>query len=99
MANKNPYGEYENFSTRLRVETTYGPNDVRDHRDGFIQEQYRINMQDKPQTNDGGGFPNMKSVTKPSTPKGGVKPRTRKKTVDPAIEAANNKDLKQRNIK
>ena len=96
---KNPYDEFENFSSRLTVETTYGPGDKRDHRDGFTQKEYFRNMQDKPQTNDGGGFPEMKSVTKPSTPKGGVKQRSRKQTTDPAIDAANQKDLKQRNIK
>ena len=66
--------------TPLRVETTYAPGDVRDHRDGFTQQEYFRNMQDKPQTNDGGGFPEMKSCIKPSTPKGETKQRRSKKT-------------------
>lgn len=96
----NPYDESENFNHRLKVETTFAPGDVRDHREGFSQREYRRNMQDKPQANEGGGFPAMKSVTEAPKPKGGTKPvRQRKKTKqDEAVEAANTKDLKNRNL-
>lgn len=94
------YDETDNFNTRLKVETTFGPGDVRDHRDGFSQREYFRNMQDKPQANEGGGFPAMKSVTEAPKPKGGTKQVSRKKTKqDEAAEAANDKDLRTRNLK
>ena len=91
----------DNFTTRLKVETTFAPGDVRDHRDGFSQREYRRNLQDKGPAESGEGFPPMASVTQPSKPKGGTKPvRTRKKTKqDAAVEAALDNDLKQRNLK
>ena len=56
----------DNFTTRLKVETTYAPGDVRDHRDGFSQREYFRNLQDNPPETDGGGFqPN--EVSDPGT--------------------------------
>ena len=98
----NPYDETDNFTSRLKVETTFANGDVRDHRQGFTQQEYFRNMQDKPQTNDaGGGFPPMKSCVKPSAPKGGTKQVRSKKTTkdDQSLIDANTKDLKSRNIK
>ena len=99
MTKKNPYEEFENFSSRLRVETTYAPGEVRDHRDGFTQQEYRRNMQDDSDRKEPmAGFPPMESATQAPKPKGGVKPRRRTKS-DAAIEAANTSDLKKRNLK
>ena len=96
-----PYEETDNFTTRLKVETTYAPGDVRDHRDGFSQREYFRNMQDNPPETDGGGFQPMKSVTQAPKPKAGTKPaRQRKKTKqDAETESAHIKDLKKRNLK
>ena len=95
-----PYEPTDNFTSRLKVETTY-PDKVIDHRSGeFYDREYRRNMQADPKPTEGAGFPNMQSVTQPSKPKGGVKQRTRKKTAsDTALEAAHKKDLSKRNIK
>ena len=94
------YDESLNFNHRLKVETTYAPGEVRDHRDGFIQEQYKRNMQDKPQPDKGPGFPDMNSVTQPPKPKGGIKHRKSTKTKeDQSLIDANAKDLKSRNLK
>lgn len=95
---KNPYGEYENFHNRLRVETTYAEGDVRDHREGFVQQEYRKNLQDNPERNQGmSGFPAMKSVTKAPKPKAD-KPRS-SKSQDKALEDALDKDLSKRNVR
>ena len=81
----------DNFNTRLRVETTYGPGVVKDHREGFQQQQYFRNMQDEQKPKDEPkGFPPMKGVVK----------APRKKTkAELDLQKANSKDLKQRNIK
>ena len=102
MANKkNAYEDFENFSSRLTVETTFAPGDVRDHRDGFTQREYRRNMQDDSERKEQmAGFPAMKSVTEAPKPKAGTKRVSRRKsTDDAALEAAHDKDLKTRNIK
>lgn len=93
---QNPYAEYENFSTRLRVETTFAEGDVRDHRDGFTQKEYFRNLQDtkKPEETPQ-GFPPMKGVVK--APR--KKPQPRRKTEDKAIEEAVKKDLSKRNVR
>ena len=99
---KNPYGEFKNFNNRLNIETTFGPGDVRDHRDGFAQREYRRNQQDESENKEPmAGLPPMKSVTEPPKPKAGVKnPRKRTpKTDDAALDAAHTKDLKTRNLK
>ena len=86
----NPYEEYENFTTRLKVETNV-QGEVIDHRDGFSQQEYFRNMQNKPEVEEepAKGFPPMKSVVKA--------PRKKtKKELD--LEKANTKDLKNRNI-
>lgn len=89
MAN---YDESLNFNHRLKVETTFAPGDVRDHRGGeFTQKEYLRNQQ-KVETPEepAKGFPPMKSVTK----------APRKKTkAELDLEKANNKDLKNRSIK
>ena len=95
----NPYEDSQNFNHRLKVETNM-QGEVMDHRKGFAQREYFRNMQDQPQTNEGGGFPPMKSVTEAPKPKGGTKRVSRKKTsTDTAVEAANEKDLRTRNLK
>ena len=92
-------GSYEptnNFTTRLKVETTYAEGDVRDHRGDnhdFVRSEYRRNLQTKNKTDEEPapkGFPPMQSVTKAPQPK------TKK---DLEVEKANQKDLNQRNIK
>ena len=96
----NPYDEVDNFTSRLRVETTY-PDKVIDHRTReFYDREYKRNMQDKPLKNEGRGFPDMNSVTEAPKPKAGTKRvRTKKTTDDQSVIDANQKDLKSRNIK
>ena len=87
----NPYEEYENFTTRLKVETNV-QGEIIDHREGFQQQEYFRNMQNKPEPEEepAKGFPPMKNVVK----------APRKKTkAEQKLEEANTKDLKQRNIK
>ena len=80
-----------NFNDRLKVETTFGKNDVRDHREGFSQREYFRNMQNKPEEEESPkGFPPMKGVVKA--------PRKKTKN-DKKLEEANKKDLKNRNLK
>ena len=88
----------DNFHTRLRVETTYAPGEVRDHREGFTQQEYFRNQQKNPKQTDAAGFPPMESVTQPSKPKGGVKQR-RKTKQDEQLEQAIDKDLSKRNVR
>ena len=86
------YDESQNFNHRLKVETTFSKDDVRDHREGFTQREYFRNQQDKNKTDEEpvSGFPPMKSVTR----------APRKKTkADLEVEAANKKDIKNRNLK
>ena len=91
------YDESLNFNHRLKVETTYAPGVVKDHREGFTQREYFRNLQDNPKEPTG---QRMESVTQAPKPKGGVKQRTRKKTAaDEQVEQANTKDLKNRNLK
>jgi len=96
----NPYEDSVNFNHRLTVETNM-QGEVMDHREGFSQREYFRNSQKEPQDTEGGGFQPMKSVTQPSKPKGGTKQvRQRKKTKsDEAVEAANQQDIKKRNLK
>lgn len=83
------YEPYENFHTRLKVQTAY-PDGVKDHREGFQQREYFKNNQNEPQDTEPTGFAPMKGVVK----------APRKKTkADLDIEAANNKDIKNRRIK
>ena len=88
----NPYDETDNFTSRLKVETTFAPGEVRDHRDGFTQQEYRRNMQETPLNEPAKGFPPMKNVVRP-------KKKTAKNQSDAALEAANQKDLQNRNLK
>ena len=87
----NPYEEYENFNTRLKVETNV-QGEVIDHRDGFSQKEYFRNMQNKPEVEEepAKGFPPMKGVVK--APKKKTKEQVK-------LEQANQKDLKSRNLK
>ena len=99
MPKQNSYEDFENFSSRLTVETTYGPGDVRDHRDGFQQQQYFRNMQDKPVETEGKGFPKLNNTVKAPKPK----PKTtRKKTTtdkqDAALKKAAKEDLSNRGL-
>lgn len=93
----NPYEDFENFSSRLRVETTFSEGDVRDHRDGFTQREYRRNMQEAPETIEEKGFPTMKGVIKAPKPK-----RKPKKTTtddqDAALKKASKEDLSNRGL-
>ena len=84
------YEESRNFNHRLRVETTFAPGEVRDHREGFTQQEYRRNQQKSQPKEEAKGFPPMKSVTK--APK-------KKTKAELDIEKANTKDLKNRSIK
>ena len=89
----NPYEEYENFNTRLKVETNV-QGEVIDHREGFSQKEYFRNMQNQPEPEvkeePAKGFPPMKGVVR----------APRKKTkAEQKLEEANKKDLKTRNIK
>lgn len=85
------YDESQNFNHRLKVETTFSKDDVRDHREGFTQREYFRNQQKtEVKEEKQSGFPPMKSVTK----------APRKKTKDEIeLEKANTKDLKNRSIK
>ena len=84
------YEESKNFNHRLRVETTYSKDEVRDHREGFTQQEYFRNQQKSKPKEEAKGFPPMKSVTK----------APRKKTKkDIELEQANNQELKDRNLK
>ena len=104
MANAYETDRYEdapNFNHRFKVETAY-PDGKRDHRDGFTQQEYQRNQQDKPEEKEPmAGFPPMKGTTEAPKPKGGVKKvsRSKTKTDDVALEAAKTKDLKNRNLK
>ena len=96
----------DNFTTRLKVETTYAPGEVRDHRDGFQQQQYRRNLQ---ADNRPHGMQPMGEVTgqfkmpdkpvnrEPKPVKSGARPQ--KSVADKQLEEANKKDLKKRNLK
>lgn len=95
------YEPFENFNTRLTVQTTY-PDKVIDHRSReFYDHEYKRNSQSEPRQQNTGG--RMKSVTKAPKPKAGVKQVSRKRKTsnkqDDAVKEASNKDLKQRNIK
>ena len=87
------YEPFDNFTTRLRVETTFAKDDVRDHRTGeFTKQEYFRNNQQKKEVEEEtpAGFPPMKSVTR----------APRKKTkAELEIEEANAKDLKNRSLK
>ena len=87
----NPYEEYDNFNTRLKVETNV-QGEVIDHRQGFSQKEYFRNMQNKPEVEEAPakGFPPMKGV---------VKAPKKKTKQEIELEKANTKDLKTRNIK
>ena len=94
------YDNTDNFTSRLKVETTYAKDDVRDHRDGFTQQEYFRNQQDKPkQPNTAGGFPPMASVTQPPKPKAGVKQRRSTAKEDQKLKEALDKDLSKRNVR
>ena len=92
------YGEFDNFTSRLRVETAY-PDKVIDHRGKeFRDQQYQHNSQNNPAEPNG---QKMKSVTEEPKRK-----RTRAKAKattsskqDQQLKEANNKDLKSKNIK
>ena len=91
------YDDAPNFNHRFKVETNMGSKGVVDHRDGFAQQEYRKNMQQKSEDKEPiAGFPPMKSATQAPKPKGGVK-QVKTKT-DKAITAANKKDLQNRNL-
>ena len=90
----------ENFHSRLRVETTYAKDDVRDHRDGFTQQEYFRNQQSEARSQDrSGGFPPMESVTEAPKPKAGTKQRRTGAKADQALQDAVNKDLAKRNVR
>ena len=92
------YEDAPNFNHRFKVETNMGRQGVVDHREGFAQQEYRKNMQDKSDEKEPlAGFPPMKSVTEAPKPKGGVK-QVRAKS-EKKITDANKKDLQNRNLK
>ena len=94
-----PYEDTDNFHSRLRVETTYAKDDVRDHREGFTQREYFRNQQAEAKKSDAAGFPPMESVTQPSKPKGGVKQRRTGAKDDQALKEALDKDIRKRNVR
>ena len=99
----NAYEPVDNFTSRLRVETSF-PDGKRDHRDGFSQQEYRKNLQDKPEEKEPmAGFPPMKGIVEAPKAKAGVKekktPSRRMSAKEKAaIDAANQKDLNRRNL-
>ena len=98
----NQYEPFENFHTRLKVETVFAEGDVRDHRTGdFYKREYERNQQRKDEPVEPAvGFPSMKGVVNAPKPKGGTKQVSRKKSAsDQKILDANNTDLKNRNLK
>ena len=102
MANAYETDRYEdapNFNHRFKVETAY-PDGKRDHREGFTQQEYQRNQQDKSDEKEPmAGFPPMKGITEAPKPKAGIKKVSRSKTkTDASITDANKKDLKNRNL-
>ena len=97
------YEEAPNFNNRFIVETNLA-GEVVDHRDGFQQQEYRKNMQDKPQPVEGPeGFPVMVGAVKAPQKKAGtkqVKHGSRKASpTEQKIQDASTNDLKKRGIK
>ena len=91
--------DFENFNTRLKVETAY-PDGTRDHRDNFVKEEYQKNSQRQHQVTEPTGFVPMKGVTQAPKPNADTKPVSRKKSkADLDVEKANKKDLNERNLK
>lgn len=99
--------DYENFNTRLKVETTFSDGVTKDHRGenhDFVRQEYFRNQQNKTKTDTdetpAGGFPPMKSCIRGTKPKAETKQVSRKKTkADLDVEKANKKDLNERNLK
>lgn len=85
----------------LKVETNVD-GEVKDHRDGFAQEQYRRGMsktfESVPEGPEEKGPGEMKTrpIQKPQPKRSKKKPLP--KTDDAALKRANNKDLSNRNI-
>jgi len=91
--------DFENFHTRLKVETAY-PDGTRDHRDNFVQEEYQKNSQRQDQVSEPTGFVPMKGVTQAPKTKPKTKRVSRKNIKkDQSVMDANTQDLKSRNIK
>ena len=96
------YEEAPNFNNRFKVETNLG-GEVVDHRDGFQQDQYRHNMQNNPQPEEGpNGFPVMAHTLQTPKKKPGtkqVKHGARKLTsAEQRLQNESTKDLKNRGI-
>ena len=98
---KQQYEPYENFHTRLKVETTY-PEGKKDHREGFQQAEYFKNCQREPRNTERTGFPEMQNVVRPPKPaKPPVikpNPKTQTNTDDAALKKAAKKDLTNRGL-
>ena len=97
------YEEAPNFNNRFKVETNLG-GEVVDHREGFQQQEYRKNMQDSPQPEEGPeGFPVMVGTVQAPKKKPGtkqVKHGARKLTsAEQKLQNESTKDLKKRGIK
>ena len=91
------YEPVDNFTSRLRVDTTY-PDKVVDHRGKeFRDREYQRNSQSTPPKPKG---QQMESVTEvPARKRARAKAKDAKQTDDAALKEAATKDLKQRNIK
>jgi hypothetical protein len=83
----------------LKVETNLD-GEVTDHRDGFCQEQYRKGMSGTFQSVPEGPTPKGPNTmaTRPVTPKRKASKKPSSKTDDKALQEANKKDLKRKNI-
>ena len=92
----NNYEPFENFTSRVSVETTY-PDKVIDHRTReFYDREYNRNSQKSPPPPRGG---KMESVTEvPARKKARAKAKADKTKQDTALEKAVKKDLTNRGL-
>lgn len=97
------YDEDANFNGRFVVETRYGDETI-DHQE-FAAREYQKKKEGVYMSPPNSGLPTVqrgeRKVIKPPKPAKApvIKPRKENNTDDAAIEAANKKDLRSRNIK
>ena len=90
----------DNFTSRLKVETNID-GVIKDHRDGFSQREYFRTETKVYETPEGAALGDIQrgERSKVTPPKPQPKRRKKKTDTDAALEAANKKDLKSRNLK
>ena len=90
-----------NFNHRLKVQTNMGSEGIVDHREGFSQREYHRGTPGVYETPDGAALGDIQrgERSKVAPPKPQPKRRKKTETDDAALEAANKKDLKSRNLK